>query len=66
MCFEGLTGKVKATSVDILTNSLRYRDLLLRSGENGGVGVGLKDDFQHLIDYDEQARHFIILCVRKN
>ena len=50
MCFEGLKGKVKATSVDILTNSLRYRDLILRSQQNAdGGGVDLKDDFQYLI-----------------
>ena len=60
MCFEGLKGKVRASSVDILTNSLRYRDLILRShqtGSNvGGGGVGLKDDFQHLIhDQNDDA-----------
>ena len=50
MCFEGLKGKVRATSVDILTNSLRYRDFILRSQQNAdGGGVNLKDDFQHLI-----------------
>ena len=32
MCFEGLKHKVRETSVDILHNSLRYRDLI--RGEN--------------------------------
>lgn len=40
MCFEGLKHRVRETSVDIMQNSLRYRDLI--RGEN-------VEDYDHLM-----------------